>query len=527
MPVDLTILFNTSRFLTLRHPGVDYEQLNGDEDDDDEKNDQNRRNGRRRRKNGEVLDDATSPYEPSNHICRRAASFPTLNLRNKRHSLLVTSDLMNQKCSSESEIRDESKTILNGLTLDDLKRQFAALIIERVDEKRVLRKDDDRTTNHDDRPFFNNDNDYEDDVDDGGIHHSHYLLDHDDQEGGVSTENDENLRRRKSSAKKKVSFADDNGHTLAIVRVMAEPSDVPPVLTSPTALAIIAAHDPDSDSMHNPFLPGTALLSAANFNGSPISPSTSTPTLHNWRLDFKQPASDYMRFRVKLEAKNVALENVLIDNVKGRLNGTIKVKNLSFEKFVFVRYTVDQWKTFRDETAQYVQPSSKHTSRPDMVDTFRFDFEIPPDDNEHRNLEFCVCFRLSTNNNNRQEFWDSNNENGNGANFKISSSKFSTKISSPKLDRRSHSDSKLSSRRDPTVGSGDDSSDGESTSSDLKLRSKNDDDDSMLDMDGDKSLRVKRRMRRRRLSNDAFELQMDNWSEFSTWKHLDSPGPYW
>uniref|UniRef100_A0A915JP72 CBM21 domain-containing protein n=1 Tax=Romanomermis culicivorax TaxID=13658 RepID=A0A915JP72_ROMCU len=539
MPVDLTVLFNTSKFLSLRHPS-DYGRINGDDDDDDDDDGQNRKRNRRR-KNGEISDDdSSSPtstfYQPSNHVCRRAASFPTLNLKNKRHSLLMTSDSMSQKCFSESEIRDENKIILNGLTLDDLKRQFAALII--VQDKKIVDDcslDDDRILSNHDRPRFENNNDYDDDVD---IHRD----DSNRHDGGAG--NGEILHHKKSAAKKKVSFADDTGHLLAVTRVMAEPSDVPPVLTSPTALAVIAAYDPDSDSMHNPFLPGTALLSstAANFcnGGAEGQISSSTTPRRHWRLDFKQPASDYMRFRVKLEAKNVALENVLVDNVKeslnfpfsnhikcresnlddgSSLNGTIKVKNLSFEKFVFVRYTTDQWKTFRDESAQYVKPSSKHTSRPDLIDTFRFDFPIPEDDILHPNLEFCVCFRLSN-----REFWDNNNENG--GNFKISSAKFSPS----KLDgRRSHSDSKLLSRIDSA--SGDESSDSETSSTSFKKKDDGggaDDDDGMFDMDGEKSLRVKRRMRRRRSSNDdAFELQMDNWSEFSTWKHLDGPGPYW
>ena len=45
----------------------------------------------------------------------------------------------------------------------------------------------------------------------------------------------------------------------------------------------------------------------------------------SWKMAFKQPASEYVKFRESLESLKVALENVMLKNDIGRMVGTIKV----------------------------------------------------------------------------------------------------------------------------------------------------------------------------------------------------------
>jgi protein phosphatase 1 regulatory subunit 3A/B/C/D/E len=45
-----------------------------------------------------------------------------------------------------------------------------------------------------------------------------------------------------------------------------------------------------------------------------------------WKLGFKQPASEYIKFRETLEKNKVGLENVMLKNDVGRMIGTIKVR---------------------------------------------------------------------------------------------------------------------------------------------------------------------------------------------------------
>ena len=50
-----------------------------------------------------------------------------------------------------------------------------------------------------------------------------------------------------------------------------------------------------------------------------------------WKLAFRQPASEYVKFRETLDNQKVALENVMLRNEQGRMVGTIKVGLLANE----------------------------------------------------------------------------------------------------------------------------------------------------------------------------------------------------
>ncbi|XP_061171327.1 protein phosphatase 1 regulatory subunit 3B-like isoform X3 [Saccostrea echinata] len=174
--------------------------------------------------------------------------------------------------------------------------------------------------------------------------------------------------------KKRVSFADNRGFALATVKIMTEPSDVPPRLR-PEILESI-----------------TQGATAGVCSGPPLI------------LDFKQPASDYLSFRDKLEKYCVSLENVIIRDYT--VLGTVKVKNLSFEKKVILRCTFDSWETHMDVESNYV-PYSETNS---MYDTFSFEFEVPTNFDQQKKMEFAVCFEADG-----KQLWD-NNE---GKNYKI------------------------------------------------------------------------------------------------------------
>ncbi len=172
-----------------------------------------------------------------------------------------------------------------------------------------------------------------------------------------------------SMGKKKVSFADDLGYCLTQVRIMTEASDSPPRL-KPEILSTLAQ--------------------------GAMAGVTEIPPLV---LTFKQPASDYLAFREKLNRDSVSLENVILKDYN--LLGTVKVKNISFEKNVKVRCTFDSWESSSDIAAQYV-PSQCGEENP--FDTFSFQISVPPNFDVHKKVQFCVCFEA-----NGQQFWDNNN----------------------------------------------------------------------------------------------------------------------
>lgn len=169
--------------------------------------------------------------------------------------------------------------------------------------------------------------------------------------------------------KKKVVFADDQGGQLTQVRVMKEPSYMPPIWS---------------------------LQFLAHVTQGMISPVPQ----EQWVVDFRQPASAYLEFRQKVEDKKVSLENVIIKETEHLIVGTVKVKNVSYNKEVIVRSTCDAWKTHEDTYCLYTVVGSGLASAYTLHDTFSFKLTLPP---KSRRIEFCVCYRCEAG-----EFWDNN-----------------------------------------------------------------------------------------------------------------------
>ena len=169
--------------------------------------------------------------------------------------------------------------------------------------------------------------------------------------------------------RKKVSFADHKGLALATVKIMSEPSHMPPTL-SPSVL--------------------TALTQGATAGVTDQQPLV---------LKFPQPASDYLAFRDRIEKNFLSLENVIIRNYN--VIGTLKVKNICFEKKVFLRCTFDSWDSHMDINAMFVNNGPKN-----MYDTFSFEFEVPTNFNKDLRIEFAICFQEG----NGTEHWDSNED---------------------------------------------------------------------------------------------------------------------
>ncbi|CAH1975413.1 unnamed protein product [Acanthoscelides obtectus] len=119
-----------------------------------------------------------------------------------------------------------------------------------------------------------------------------------------------------------------------------------------------------------------------------------------WQITFAQPASDYVKFRTRLDEEKVSLENVIIKESDDALIGTVKVKNIAFEKEVFIRSSINNWQTHEDTFCSYVPNSSATPGVNVLYDTFSFKMPLPP---RTKKVEFCVCYRS-----NGTEYWDNN-----------------------------------------------------------------------------------------------------------------------
>ncbi|CAB1343752.1 unnamed protein product [Coregonus sp. 'balchen'] len=120
-------------------------------------------------------------------------------------------------------------------------------------------------------------------------------------------------------------------------------------------------------------------------------------TMQSLVLDFPQPASDYLAFRNRLLKNSVCLENCTLQEKS--LTGTVKVRNLGFQKSVQVRVTVDSWKTYTDVDCTFMN----NVYSCQVTDTFAFIFKLPSYVPPSNRVEFCICFKSKD-----QVFWDNN-----------------------------------------------------------------------------------------------------------------------
>ncbi|KFO34265.1 protein phosphatase 1 regulatory subunit 3A [Fukomys damarensis] len=118
-------------------------------------------------------------------------------------------------------------------------------------------------------------------------------------------------------------------------------------------------------------------------------------------FDLPSSKEDLMQ---QLQVRKAILESTEYPPGSTSMKGIIRVLNVSFEKLVYVRMSLDDWQTYYDILAQYV---------PDSCDgeTDQFSFKIslvPPYQKDGSKIEFCIRYETSMG-----TFWSNNN----GANY--------------------------------------------------------------------------------------------------------------
>ncbi|XP_025196866.1 protein phosphatase 1 regulatory subunit 3B-like isoform X2 [Melanaphis sacchari] len=232
-----------------------------------------------------------------------------------------------------------------------------------------------------------------------------------------SSSSDENEPSSPIRRKKKVVFADDRGLSLTQVRLMNEPSNQPPKLMTtkkPYFQSLSQSAASSLSFLQADATGGTNSRSAAGAKHLQLT-GFSEHSPPQWNLRFLQPASSYMDFRKRLDTENVSLENVIVRSPDRRIVGTVKVRNLSYDKDVFIRSTHDRWADHADTPCMYVQNNAMLTAATNpapnvaaIYDTFSFQLPLPV---HAMSMEFAVCYRSSD-----FECWDNND----GLNYCVS-----------------------------------------------------------------------------------------------------------
>ncbi|KAJ7987728.1 hypothetical protein DPEC_G00329500 [Dallia pectoralis] len=174
----------------------------------------------------------------------------------------------------------------------------------------------------------------------------------------------------KAKCKKRVVFADSKGMSLTAIHIFKEFEEDP--------------------------------LSDLQFDLSDLANATACLKVFvekSFSLDFPQPAADYLDFRNRLQKNQVCLENCTFQ--EHSLTGTVKVRNVSFQKSVSVRITFDSWKTHTDVPCTYLNNVYGCSD----TDTFAFTVDMPSSVPMLQRVEFCICYASQS-----QVFWDNNDE---------------------------------------------------------------------------------------------------------------------
>lgn len=162
------------------------------------------------------------------------------------------------------------------------------------------------------------------------------------------------------------------------------------------------------------------------------------PKSHKLLMPLFQQPGGLPKFLDIVREKLVSLENAAVtDTINHTITGSVRVRNLDFNKSVHIRYSLDGWRSYADLQANYVENSCDGFS-----DTFSF---VIFGNSLHigQRLEFAVRFQCKG-----QQYWDNNY----GSNYVFQCLPTSTPTTQPISVLPSHHHSNLVGVLSPTVG---------------------------------------------------------------------------
>jgi hypothetical protein len=139
-----------------------------------------------------------------------------------------------------------------------------------------------------------------------------------------------------------------------------------------------------------------------NITSSPIKSRPQSETLkareENSQKRLVSHFSRFLRANCHTNAP-VLLEKAFVNARTRTFAGRIAVQNQAYEKQLAIRFTLDNWKTYTEQSASYT-----HLSTPDGLDRFQFALLLGTATADTNNfLEFCIRYNVAG-----KEYWDNN-----------------------------------------------------------------------------------------------------------------------
>ncbi|CAF3079669.1 unnamed protein product [Rotaria sp. Silwood2] len=208
------------------------------------------------------------------------------------------------------------------------------------------------------------------------------------------------------STKKTVHFADSVGLELAHVQyIQSSINDDSKELSFLLSTSFLSS-SPPSFTKNNLYLPNTSNVEHKPWSFDvmlkPKKPTNDKVYLKRFFCLFRQPDSEHpdiflheiWKSQIKLEHADIPFQSSSIG--EQQLIGTLWVTNISFSKYVSIKYTFNQWINTYESEAQHCRYSNDFRN----IDQFQFIVNIPKDVDR---IDFVLRYSV-----NGQEFWDNN-----------------------------------------------------------------------------------------------------------------------
>ncbi|KAL3319507.1 Protein phosphatase 1 regulatory subunit 3E [Cichlidogyrus casuarinus] len=120
---------------------------------------------------------------------------------------------------------------------------------------------------------------------------------------------------------------------------------------------------------------------------------------------FKQPGGTW-GFLDRVRKQSILLENASVDSMSGKLVGLVRVLSRSFDKVVIARISYNNWQSYGDTPATYID-----NSHDGVTDQFSFFVFLPPTLAAGDVVQLALMYKTPEG----EEFWDNNY----GSNYKF------------------------------------------------------------------------------------------------------------
>ncbi|TKA65948.1 hypothetical protein B0A49_11143, partial [Cryomyces minteri] len=123
------------------------------------------------------------------------------------------------------------------------------------------------------------------------------------------------------------------------------------------------------------------------------------------RVEWEIRLANFPRETFERKTQPVRVERIFLSSDNKVLIGSVAVQNLSFQKIVIARFTLDYWKTTSEVVAEYNNDVRKKEAN-DGLDRFNFNIKLADLANlETKTMLLCVRYNV-----NGQDYWDNNED---------------------------------------------------------------------------------------------------------------------